>query len=754
MGQSAATGQKLEERYFVQKVKLGEGSFGKVWRARDRKTQQDVAIKQLDKALLPKRGVKRQDIEREIAMMKAEVHENLTRLYDTFEDEQNIYLALEYCDGGDFGDKVKERGMEIQEPEVAEWMRQVCAAINALHQKNICHRDIKPDNFMVATAANGQHLLKLADFGLAVYVPTGQRLYDKCGTPAFMAPEQHRVSKNSGGYGFPSDVWAAGVSMYMVMFGGRHPFITPQNQLDDRAMSEGRLDFRQSPAGQNFFGFDLGMGELRFSNEARSLCQGLVQVDERQRLTAANALSSVWINHGRAVMPVSGAVNGSVSVAARLPSKGPAPQDTSQPYMPNRNPQAGYGMEVPVPLPGSQQPGQSGWYSQGTSAGDHVARPGTVARLNAENSELKAQLEAANLAKLQAEEREAAARLAKQQQRPALGRQATRNMGSASVPASTGASGFGVLIEGQKCRYQSDKYGWMNTTVSKLNLSEGTYDLEVKKHAPLDRIAPCSPVNASEAWPPGTTVKYHSASANQWVLAVVQSANESDNTYNLDVKEHADVDRIRARLSGVSDDTLPPAGDGGAAGVISKGFAGFADAISMVRSSSEKRNGNPYGSQRPSDFAGGATAMPGPEDSRDPRSHLDGGRGGPASPESQGVYGVHEGMWCAFEVPQSAGEYREAVVEAVSRQDGNYLVSVQLDNGTRRSLAGDRLRAPWDESRVWPPGMKVYYYSSSSTSWINATVVSFHPDHRRYQLDVKDGVTHERIRPRWEPGYG
>lgn len=83
----------------------------------------------------------------------------------------------------------------MAEPEAAEWMRQMCAAIAALHGKAICHRDIKPENFLVSGASS----LKLADFGLSVYLPPGQLLQQKCGTPAFMSPEQHALPRQSPG---------------------------------------------------------------------------------------------------------------------------------------------------------------------------------------------------------------------------------------------------------------------------------------------------------------------------------------------------------------------------------------------------------------------------------------------------------------------------------------------------------------------------------------------------------------------------
>jgi len=276
----------------VQKVKLGQGAFGTVWRAVHRETNQIVAMKQIDKAMMPRRGVRREDVEREINMMKACQHTNLTRLYDTFEDTASIHLALEYCDGGDFGDKVKQKGAGLTEREASDWMKQILSAIAALHVRSICHRDIKPDNFMVS----GDNTLKLTDFGLAIFLPNGKLLIEKCGTPAFMTPEQYFLPKRSRGYGLPVDVWAAGILMYMLMFGGqRHPFVSDSGQLDERMLAQGAkaLDFREFSGG-GFFGFG-ATSQLRWSEAARHLCGTLCDPAPARRITAEAALRNAWV---------------------------------------------------------------------------------------------------------------------------------------------------------------------------------------------------------------------------------------------------------------------------------------------------------------------------------------------------------------------------------------------------------------------------------------------------------------------------
>jgi len=295
MGQAEGSlGAQLEERYFRQKVKLGEGSFGTVWRAIDRQSGETVAIKQVDKESMPRRNVSRQDIEREITIMRIFNHANIIKLLDTFEDPMTIYLALEYCDGGDFGDKIRQQGLDLDEKELAMWVRQMCDAVCVLHTQNICHRDIKPENFMV----HNKTVLKLSDFGLATFVQKGQLLQGFYGTRAFNAPEQH-PSVLSPGYSLPVDMWALGVSMYMIMFGGKHPFVDEFDQLQEHSLLTGILDFRDRRSVSGFLGLEgLGGTGLRFSEDARMLCQRMVDADPLRRITASEVIYSPWFNIG------------------------------------------------------------------------------------------------------------------------------------------------------------------------------------------------------------------------------------------------------------------------------------------------------------------------------------------------------------------------------------------------------------------------------------------------------------------------
>jgi len=332
MGQAATQVEHLEDRYHLQKVSLGRGSFGSVWRAVDRQSNRYVAVKQLD---LKARPGSAEDVEREVAMMRACRHENLLRVLDSFQEPNRVSLVVEYCDGGDFGDKLKERAHEMQEPEVADWVRQMLSAVAMLHSKGICHRDIKPDNFLVANAA----VLKLADFGMAVFVPPGQLLSQKCGTPAFMSPEQHRLPQNSRGYTFAVDVWAVGVSMYMLMFAGLLPFVDCSGRLDIAKLQRGALDISAAPTGLFAAVAPAAARPLQrsFSEAARALCAQMVEPDQSRRVKAAVALKNPWFSQARGLPREQSMVEAerprppSADVGART---GRAPQTSSPTRLP------------------------------------------------------------------------------------------------------------------------------------------------------------------------------------------------------------------------------------------------------------------------------------------------------------------------------------------------------------------------------------------------------------------------------------
>eukprot|EP00933_Yihiella_yeosuensis_P013726 TRINITY_DN12586_c3_g1_i1.p1 TRINITY_DN12586_c3_g1~~TRINITY_DN12586_c3_g1_i1.p1 ORF type:complete len:711 (-),score=125.78 TRINITY_DN12586_c3_g1_i1:121-2253(-) len=710
MGQTAGKTQ-LDETYFVQKVKLGQGTFGTVWRAKHRQQGHTVAMKQLDKASLPRRGVTRTDIEREASMMKACNHVNITQLYDTFEDDTSIYLALEYCDGGDFGDKVKEIGNNMSEMVVAEYMRQICAGINHLHVKNICHRDIKPDNFMVS----GDNVLKITDFGLAVYVPAGSVLTDKCGTPAFMAPEQHQMPRNSRGYGFPIDVWAAGVTMYMVMFGGKHPFLNRHGGLDDNLLLNGTLDFRDTTnvaaKGLDFFGLG-AVTPLRFSDHARGFCQRMVTPHPGNRASIKACVESPWLiaaaqqrsarNPSPAGSPAAARPTGSPIAGQGYPQQVGTPQQQVAgvpPPMPGVRPQGGAAAAVANQRARFQGGGGTPGGAAGSPAGGGYGAPNIVVNpAPAEQSPFA--------------EGEMPVRRRSRDYQTGFMNQERR----ISVNSNGGGAAAPTLPSGVRCRYEptsTAEHGLLSAVVEGFNDSDCTYNLDVRQHAGIDRIAPERNVSPDQAWPPGILVSYYSNSVKKWLPAVVKSFNPSDQTYNLDLREHADCDFIRLRA-----DRQQRGNGGGDAGAdpshtVAVGRGMDRAMTRKLRDPSATEAVAPHGSPRPDDEGGSGPGM-----------HV-----GP-------------GNWC------SHPEHGFAVVCTWRDNDGFVELEIGGSGGPKMHDRLEVLRAPNDPRCAWPPGTLVGYHSASAGGWIDAKVVSFNSHNNTYNLDVRQEADADKVRPR------
>jgi len=316
---SGPSSQRVEDVYHVQKVRLGSGSFGVVWRAIHRQDSAVRAMKTIEKRRMSQRGLRYEDLVFEIKTMQACSHPNIAQIFETFEDEKNYYVMLEYCEGGDLGDKIQERAGKIEEAEVAVYVAQMLHAVAYMHRKCICHRDLKPDNFMLEGHGRDAKL-KLADFGIARILSGDKKLKEKCGTPAFMAPEQHALPAGPG-YGFPVDVWAAGVTAYMLLT-QRHPFVSKSGELDVASLKVANLTWGDESTGfLNVLGEMFGVDETpkpssQYSSPAKDLVARLLEPSTKSRFTAEQGLKHAFLRDAIA----SGNYPDLPAPKARLPS--------------------------------------------------------------------------------------------------------------------------------------------------------------------------------------------------------------------------------------------------------------------------------------------------------------------------------------------------------------------------------------------------------------------------------------------------
>ena len=210
----------LDPRYRVHSL-IGEGVSARVYRGSDRVTDAEVAIKLLNPHLHTD-PISVERFKREIRITRILNHPQIVSIYDLVCNEQQIYLVMEFIDGLDL-----KQYLQLNDPisfeSVCSILEQLLDILALCHQKNVIHRDLKPQNIKVCrgTPGNPYSKLKLLDFGisrmtgLADLTQTGTSL----GSPEYMAPELFA----SNVFDPRTDVWAIGVVIYELA-SGKLPF--------------------------------------------------------------------------------------------------------------------------------------------------------------------------------------------------------------------------------------------------------------------------------------------------------------------------------------------------------------------------------------------------------------------------------------------------------------------------------------------------------------------------------------------------
>ncbi|XP_063985108.1 aurora kinase C-like isoform X2 [Diachasmimorpha longicaudata] len=195
---------------------LGSGQFGRVYLAREKKTQYIVALKTMNKKQLRMAHNEKQVL-REIEIQSHLIHPNILRLFTYFHDEKDIFLVLEYAAGGELYRKLRRQpGGRFTNHLAAKYTYQVADALDFCHQNDVIHRDIKPENLLLDWNGN----IKLADFGWSVHTPSLMR-HTICGTIDYLPPEMVQGKA----YGIFVDHWCLGVLCYELLV-GKPPFLS------------------------------------------------------------------------------------------------------------------------------------------------------------------------------------------------------------------------------------------------------------------------------------------------------------------------------------------------------------------------------------------------------------------------------------------------------------------------------------------------------------------------------------------------
>ena len=122
----------------------------------------------------------------EMSILKQSAHQNVVKLYDSFETSKHMCFVMELCQGGDLLSYVRKR-RKLKEDNAKYLFKQMVSGLYYIHQRKfVVHRDIKLDNILIDQS--GQ--IKICDFGVSKQLKSEkEKMYEQCGTPAYVAPE-------------------------------------------------------------------------------------------------------------------------------------------------------------------------------------------------------------------------------------------------------------------------------------------------------------------------------------------------------------------------------------------------------------------------------------------------------------------------------------------------------------------------------------------------------------------------------------
>jgi calcium-dependent protein kinase len=251
---------------------IGHGQFGTVREAiKLNSNDKAYAIKSILKEKVKK---KYKLLKRELQSLCAIDHPNIIKLHEIYEDEKYMHLVMDICRGGDLYDYILDKGT-LNEVEVMNIMKKIFSAVNHLHTLNICHRDLKPDNFLLV-CKDAESEVKVADFGMSVRF-CDEEMKTIVGTPYYLAPEIYM-----GSYGKECDNWSLGVIIYFLL-SGEQPFKSKNAKDLLSNVLKGNYDFRGRK-------WDL------ISDDAKDLISKLLLVDPDERISISESLRHPWFH--------------------------------------------------------------------------------------------------------------------------------------------------------------------------------------------------------------------------------------------------------------------------------------------------------------------------------------------------------------------------------------------------------------------------------------------------------------------------
>ncbi|XP_046295630.1 striated muscle preferentially expressed protein kinase isoform X5 [Marmota monax] len=260
-------GRRLSDFYDIHQ-EIGRGAFSYLRRVVERSSGLEFAAKFIPSQAKPKASARR-----EARLLARLQHDCIVYFHEAFERRRGLVIVTELCT-----EELLERMARkptVCESEIRAYMRQVLEGICYLHQSQVLHLDVKPENLLVWDGADGEEQVRICDFGNAQELTPGEPQYCQYGTPEFVAPEIVNQSPVSG----VTDIWPVGVIAFLCLT-GISPFVGENDRTTLMNIRNYNVAFEETTF-------------LSLSREARGfLIKVLVQ--DRMRPTAEETLEHPW----------------------------------------------------------------------------------------------------------------------------------------------------------------------------------------------------------------------------------------------------------------------------------------------------------------------------------------------------------------------------------------------------------------------------------------------------------------------------
>ncbi|XP_060143912.1 serine/threonine-protein kinase Nek5 [Globicephala melas] len=260
------------DKYDVIKA-IGEGAFGKAYLAKGKSDSKDCVIKEINFEKMPIQ--EKEASKKEVILLAKMKHPNIVTFFSSFQENNRLFIVMEYCDGGDLMKRIKkQRGVLLSEDQILSWFVQISLGLKHIHDRKILHRDIKTQNIFLSK--NGM-VAKLGDFGIARVLNNTMELARTCvGTPYYLSPE---ICQNKP-YNNKTDIWSLGCVLYELCT-LRHPF--EGNNLHQLVLKI--CQARVPPISP------------RFSHDLQSLISQLFEVSPRARPSISSILKRPFLEN-------------------------------------------------------------------------------------------------------------------------------------------------------------------------------------------------------------------------------------------------------------------------------------------------------------------------------------------------------------------------------------------------------------------------------------------------------------------------